>query len=52
MIGKGHHFKFLNKGITNKIFYFSKIRRPSSKKTGRFKDERRGSQTRMVALGM
>lgn len=52
MIRKGHYFKFLNKGITNKILYFSKIRRTSSKKTRRFKDKGRGSQTKMVALGM
>lgn len=43
MIGKGHYFKFLNKGITNKILYFSKIRRPSSKKTRRFRTGERQS---------
>ena len=41
LIGKGRHFEFLNKGVTVKMLYLSKIRRPSGKKTGRFKDEGR-----------
>lgn len=41
LIGKGHNFEFLNKGVTVKMLYFSKIRRPSGEKTGRFKYEGR-----------